>query len=203
MQLTFAQVEHVLSQCQNIREERRSAFANRLKNYQKAEFPAGINTGRGRAASYGVGHLWQLAVALELNQLGLAPERAIAVIRANMAKTIEAAAFASKGGAPKGRIASPICLFFDPAALDDLVAPGGSKWRSQKFDAGSIAYAKRVLGERMVDENPRLVFLNISALVYSLATWGRPTFGMSLGQFYSVFSDWAMGEAGLDGSSQA
>jgi hypothetical protein len=202
VQLSFAQVEEVLSSCHKIREDRRSAFANRLKNYQKAEFPHGINTGRGRAASYNVGHLWQLAVALELNQIGLNPEQAITLIRSNMLQTLRAATAATRKGAPKGKIESPICLCFDPAALLELAHPSAHNYPTQSFKVVSLAYAKRRLGELMESEAPRLVFVNVSGLVYSLATWGRPTFGLSLDHFYSVLYEWAMEEGGFDRNSQ-
>lgn len=76
VQLGFATVAGALARVNLIREDARSAFDARLKHFQRLEFPPGTNTGRGRAATYGIGHVLQLAFALELVQLGVPPERA-------------------------------------------------------------------------------------------------------------------------------
>lgn len=76
MQFSFGVVEAALAHVHTIREDARSAFSARLKHFQRLGFPPGINTGRGRAASYDIGHLLLLMLALELVQLGIPPERA-------------------------------------------------------------------------------------------------------------------------------
>jgi hypothetical protein len=52
LELSFAQVEKALAHTHNIAEPKRRAFAARLQHLQKLKFPAGTNTGRGRAAKY-------------------------------------------------------------------------------------------------------------------------------------------------------
>lgn len=76
VQFGFATVAGALARVNLIREDARPAFDARLKHFQRLEFPPGTNTGRGRAAVYDIGHLLQLAFALELVQLGVPPERA-------------------------------------------------------------------------------------------------------------------------------
>lgn len=84
MRYGFADVEDALARFHTISDEKRSAFANRLKHLQRRGFPPGVNTGRGRAADYAPHHVFLLAVALELNQLGAGPEAAIDLINGSV-----------------------------------------------------------------------------------------------------------------------
>lgn len=81
----FADVEAALAEVHRIPEERRSPFSNRLKHLQRLGFPPGVNTGRGRAATYFAEHAFLLAVALQLTELSVTPERAIRLIEISFA----------------------------------------------------------------------------------------------------------------------
>lgn len=70
-------IENALSMVHFVASSRRSAFAGRLKHLQRMGFPPGVNTGRGRPASYGPPELLLLAIVLELNEFGISPERAV------------------------------------------------------------------------------------------------------------------------------
>lgn len=89
MSYSFAEVEAALAQLNSIASTSRSAFANRLKHLQRKGFPPGVNTGRGKAASYGAEHVVQLALALELISFGYSPEKAIAVMRQSVVAVAE------------------------------------------------------------------------------------------------------------------
>lgn len=52
----------------------------RLKHLQRLGVPEGVNTGRGRIASYGAVQLCQLALAFELLDVGLTPSRTKMVV---------------------------------------------------------------------------------------------------------------------------
>lgn len=93
MEFGFSVVADVLGDGHMIRDNARLAFSARLKHFQRLGFPEGINTGRGRAATYHIGHLIHLAIALELAQLGVTPERAVDYVSDNRA---EVAAIAAK-----------------------------------------------------------------------------------------------------------
>lgn len=172
MQFSFAQIEHTLACAQNIREDRRSAFANRLKNYQKAGFPEGINTGRGRAATYGLGHLLQMGLALELNQLGLNPERTAAVIKSDK-RAVAKAYYAAAGEAPhhSGTFVLPSFLFFDPASLSDLMierAEDRAVGSFQHANLGKLKQDVEIWGKRGVS---RVSLVNVSAVLWDLASY--------------------------------
>lgn len=77
MQFSYAQIDEALATAHGIPDHKRSAFLARIKHLQKLGFPPGVNTGRGRAAVYGIGQAFLLALGLELIQLGTNPERAI------------------------------------------------------------------------------------------------------------------------------
>jgi hypothetical protein len=96
----FADVEAALAQVHHIADPKRSAFANRLKHLQRLGFPEGVNTGRGRAATYLPEHVFLIAVALQLNEFGITPERAIKLISNSM-----------------GRIADGVMQAIDPDPL--------------------------------------------------------------------------------------
>lgn len=59
--------------------QRTLAFRGRFDRLRKLGCPAGVNTGKGRAAAYGWTQIIQLAVALDLINLGLTPEHAAEV----------------------------------------------------------------------------------------------------------------------------
>jgi hypothetical protein len=75
--LSFGQVESVLAALHKIADEKRVTFQTRLKFFQRLGFPEGVNTGKGKAAGYQAHHVLNLALALELLQLGLSGERQI------------------------------------------------------------------------------------------------------------------------------
>ncbi|HVM22076.1 MAG TPA: hypothetical protein VM308_02090 [Sphingomicrobium sp.] len=63
--------------------ERAIAFRGRFDRLRKLGCPSGVNTGKGRAASYGWTQIVQLALALDLINLGLTPEHAAAIATGN------------------------------------------------------------------------------------------------------------------------
>lgn len=80
--LTFGQVDAVLARFAEIDpgEKSRATWRTRVKQWQKPpfNFPAGTKVGRGRKAVYGADQFFQLAMAVQLQRIGLPPERAIA-----------------------------------------------------------------------------------------------------------------------------
>jgi hypothetical protein len=174
MELTFAQVEKALALTHNIADGRRSAFSSRLKHLQKLKFPPGINTGRGRAATYSVGHLFLLGVALELNQLGLSPERAADVITRNLRQVAEGGLIAARHGPPKGSFPTPVLLYFDPANLSDLMHSVHAEDRaSRSFHFGELRQAAKEFSGWMRGGLHRMSFFSLSALLHNLAGYSR------------------------------
>ena len=80
LQLRFGELEAGLADINGIPSHQRTAFQARLKNFHRLGFPEGIGKGRGKAVIYTPRELLLMAVAVELTQLGLTPERVIEVI---------------------------------------------------------------------------------------------------------------------------
>jgi hypothetical protein len=169
VELSFSIVDRVLAAAHNIRRDRRSAFSNRLKNYQKNGFPSGTNTGRGRAATYTVGHLLQLGLALELNQLGLTPERAAAVIGSDMHAVAMALSHAAGQGPSEEGFQLPFFLYFDPAALSDLMDEWGEDRAVGSFDYAGLGQLKVNLDNWGAAGVSRISLVNVSAMLWDLA----------------------------------
>jgi hypothetical protein len=190
LELSFGQIERVLAATENIRHDRRSAFANRLKNYQKASFPEGINTGRGRAARYGIGHVLQLGLALELNQLGLTPERAAAVINSDMHSV--AMTFSAAASETRHSLRRPWFLYLDPAGLSDLMEEG-----DEDRSVGSFFYAGFGQFKESFDswgrsgKLRRLSILNVTDLLHDVATATAREARLPVAQIYDAAKEWA------------
>lgn len=82
-QFTFGQVEAVLAAINHVADDKRVAFAGRLKFLQKNGVPMRTAPGRGKSGNYSFENLVQLAVAVELLQCGLTPQRASEIVKLN------------------------------------------------------------------------------------------------------------------------
>lgn len=80
MQLKTPKVADVLMALHSIPERKRVAFVARIKHFQRLGFPAGTNTGRGRAAPCGPSQLIDLLIAFEMAEVGIEPERAVKIL---------------------------------------------------------------------------------------------------------------------------
>lgn len=88
MELSFKQVESVFARRFGIEGDHASAFRGRLQHLQRAGVPSQVNTGKGTRAAYGWRQLVELTVALDLIDLGLRPEVAVAQVHANTDKLL-------------------------------------------------------------------------------------------------------------------
>lgn len=195
MQFSFGQVEQTLAQAYNIADDKRTAFASRLKHLQKRGFPPGINTGRGRAAAYNVGHLVLLGVALELNELGLTPERAIRAISEDLHAVAMAVHMAARSDEPRdGSFEFPMFLYCDPAVLDELTndaAQGQADWASATFFYAGIGQAMETFQEWFRAGVRRMAFFSVSALLWELAKYSPKKGDQTIDDFYSEVMAWA------------
>lgn len=151
----------------SIADEKRSAFSNRLRHLQKLGFPPGTNAGRGRAVAYQTGHAIQLAIVLEMNQVGLSPERAIRLSAqhdARIRSAVHWAATKMMSGDDE-----PILLFFDPVVLADL--RGEEEWDETEatFDVSSQAEFRASIGDNTNLRSRRYALINVTAVLYELS----------------------------------
>jgi len=190
VQFRFAEVEQALALVHTIADGKRSAFANRLRHLQRLGFPPGVNTGRGTVASYGVGEVFLLGVALELMQLGLNPERAVQAITDDYFAVAMGAGMAARDGTPQGSFRNPVFYYLDPSALSDLMRPSrqGDRASSSFFYAG-IGVITENLAESAKQGFGRLALINISFLIHRISGFLPLKDQKQL--FYDNLSTWA------------
>ena len=192
MHFTFAEVEGALAATYDIADDKRQAFRARLQHLQKLRFPEGLNTGRGRAAKYRAAHLYLLAVAIELLQIGLSPERAKTVIEEYLHSVAMAASLATNGmPMDVRRFESPAFLYCDPAALRDLTTIyQGEDWASQTFFYAGLGQLMGQFREWFTEGVQRMAFFSVSALIFDLAQNTLPKTGDQQ-KFLSEIDAWA------------
>jgi hypothetical protein len=162
----FAQIESALATMHKVASDRRSAFQGRLKHYQKQGFPEGINTGRGRAAAYTAIHGMHLAIALEFNELGILPERAINMYKAQKLFINNAIARAAHDKLCDE--AHELFVYFDPSALNDL--RGERSWDDASISLGfcRLDWIQEVMEEPHSPYRRRIAFVNLTTALVSL-----------------------------------
>ena len=77
MEFTYRDVVETFCLKHQISDTRKNAFKGRLQHFQRLGFPPGVNTGKGKAASYKWRELVLLGLALEYAEIGSTPDRSI------------------------------------------------------------------------------------------------------------------------------
>lgn len=177
---TFGELEAVLAGIHDIDPTKRTAFQSRLKNFHRMGFPIGFKAIKGKAARYSPLQIVEMALALELTQLGLPPERTVSVLSINTWAVLSALrlacglklekkkAFGPHGG---GDGDFPMFLYFDPTALQPL-SLGQSPARTPDLDGASTSFffagigvLKDELANWTSGSTCRLSLINLSALL--------------------------------------
>jgi hypothetical protein len=163
--LVFRELAAALGRAHAIDPAKQSAFESRIKNLQRLGFLPETNTGRGKKASYGVEEAVLLAMAIELLQLGVTPERVIGVINPRKAAVVEELRSAARSGNFLG--SSPKLMYFDPRALADLQDEQAAKRPGLGLDIVRFG-AGRDLGTffgRHRKGSPRLAVIDLQKVV--------------------------------------
>jgi hypothetical protein len=130
------------------------------------------------AATYDVGHLFLLGLALELNQLGLTPERAVEVLTDNPTPVIYSLRIAASWRR-QGTSEGPMLLYCDPAVLSPLMrATDEEDQASASFFYGGWAVVRDML-DSMPWHTRRIALINVSSIVFELIA--RLTVNLKLG----------------------
>jgi len=132
IRLRFGEMEAALAQMHGIADTKRTKFQARLKNFHRLGFPLGFESQAGKASLYAPGAVVEMALAIEMTQLGIPPERLTHVLSLNRFPTFMAMVMAAGGlvAAPVGfdpeieKEDDPLSmfLFFDPAGLSSLMS---------------------------------------------------------------------------------
>jgi hypothetical protein len=193
MFLTFGHTEALLARLHRIGDGERTKFQARLRNFQRLKeypIPEGVGAGRGKTVLYRPSHVVEIAVALELTQLGLLPERIEEIFRFNEWALIHGVANAAWGLQRHGGFAEkagerdPLhsFLYFDPVALDPLMTNDVREeaGASATLSYGSDREVQRDFGAWMAGPFiRRLSFINLTAMIWGLIS-GRSDAGREL-----------------------
>lgn len=174
----FGEVDAVLAGLNEVPSAQRTAFQARLKNFHRLGFPKGIGSGRGRAAVYGVGELVQMGLAIELTQLGLTPERAIAVLQSDeypMLMAVMMAAGICVGApddsfdyevGPVDRHPASMFLYFDPSVLSPRADGLDEDLASATFFYGGEGVVRDNLALWTTGATRRISLINVTAMLW-------------------------------------
>jgi hypothetical protein len=196
---TFGELESMLSHIHEIDDTRRTAFQARLKNFHRLHYPLGFKSEKGKTSYYSPSDFFQMALALELTQLGLPPDRTVNVLVRGMFATCMAVRMAASSliRAPKGAYTDadapeqplPVFVFFDPAALSTLMS--GYDYRiapdldaaTNSYFYGGIDVVRDNISNWTGGDTPRMCTVNITTLIDIIT--GR----LSSIEFRSAFFD--------------
>lgn len=163
---SFGRVEAILADVHGVASDRRSALQARLKNFMRLGLADDVKAGRGKAAKYEAHHILQFALALELAQMGVGPERAVHIIQRNI-PSIAAAVIASVSKTREGfgEGWSPTVIYFDPNNMASLNKEGEAKEiqvHFRKLDEFEVEFGS------VVGKNSRLAVISITAVIMRL-----------------------------------
>jgi hypothetical protein len=224
---TFGELEAVLASVHGIDQTKRTAFQSRLKNFHRLGYPLGFKAMKGKAATYTPLQIIDMALAVEMTQLGLPPERAVWVLVRNrwpilMANGIAArelqkdpAAFSSEKGF-RDRALS-MFLYFDPAALHPLTLNLPAKIvpdldeAADSFFYGGIGIVRDGIAAWTSGSSARLSLINLTAMIANVAaspfdegseddlTFRRDFFRLLEEESSACMNDWQGSDEGESG----
>jgi hypothetical protein len=191
-----AQVIALLADAMEVPEQRRSALLGRFQHLQRLALVEGINPGRGKAAEYRPHQILIIAIAFQMLQLGLTPERAVQVIKQDQDRVRLAMGLAVN---ETGTI-TPALLWFDPSILTRSQEGSGiDDLAEATFDYGGAGSGVDVFKWLFVEGwVQRMAFVSISGTLWHIvaaleghfASAERPTLGGKSLLFLEGLKDW-------------
>ncbi|CAN5325427.1 hypothetical protein BH10PSE12_BH10PSE12_01790 [soil metagenome] len=178
--------------------DRRSALLGRFQHLQRLSLIDGINPGRGTAAEYKANHVLVIAVAFQMLQLGMTPERAVHVLKQNQERVRMAIGLA----VGKKALVSPSMVWFDPAVLTRSGATGSSDeidLADATFHYGGSGTGREMFKHSLIDGfAQRLAFISFSGTLWHIIsaidgqtpTARKPAIGPRAAIFLSSLREW-------------
>jgi hypothetical protein len=216
--LRFGDLEAALAALNGIPSHNRTAFQARLKNFHRLGFPEGIGQGRGKAVIYGARELVLMALAVELTQLGLTPERVIEVIREDEYPVWICVRMAASSLTLRSEVFNPgpgdfgkecevwgfspemadnadtdplsMFLYCDPAALAPWDDEGADR-SSATFFYGGAGVIRDNISRWTTGPTRRLALINVTKLLFDMAVHIASSGGLDVvKQFEAVADEW-------------
>lgn len=175
----------MLAGVHGIDQTKRTAFHSRLKNFHRLRYPIGFEAVKGKAATYTPLQIIDMALVVEMTQLGLPPERASRVLTSNRWPILMAigmvarelhkdpAAFSSDTGLSDRALS--MFLYFDPAALHPLTlhlpaeALPDLDEAADSFFYGGIGIVREGIAAWTSGRSARLSLINLTAMAGQVA----------------------------------
>lgn len=182
---TFGELESVLASVHLIDQTKRTAFQSRLKNFHRLGYPPGFRAVKGKAATYTPLQIIEMALAVEMTQLGLPPERASWVLTRNRWPILMATemvgrelqrmpdAFSSESGLSDRALS--MFLYFDPAALNPLTLHLPAETlpdldeAANSFFYGGIGIVQEGIAAWTGGRSARISMINLTAMAGNVA----------------------------------
>lgn len=182
----FGELEAVLASLHAVAQTKRTAFQSRLKNFHRLGYPIGFQSIKGRPSTYSPSEVVDMALAVEMTQLGLPPERASTILGSNRwptlmalrlaASSLEAFENASGAALPETLADGPLQMFiyFDPGALGPLTVhlPASTlpdvDEATSSFFYGGLAIVREHLQAWTSNGVSRISMINLTSLINSI-----------------------------------
>lgn len=161
-----SQLLNLLADSMLVPHDRRSAFLGRFQHLQRLSLIEGINPGRGKQAEYQAHQVLLIAIAFQMLQLGLSPERAVKIIKENQEQIRLAIRIAIENQAE----ISPSLLWFDPGIISPAIEGYDVEdLADATFTQGDGETAMEMFKRYLVDGGvTRLSFISVSNTLGSL-----------------------------------
>ena len=186
MQFTFGQLEGRLARIHAIADPKRTAFQARLKNFQRLGFPPELRTSKGKTALYSPSLMTDMALAVQLTELGLAPDRVVTILRNSILPLAVGMEQGSRllrhsvSTAPEGQLVNtPLTdalttyLTLDPAALWPLTDHGFHAFETWDVARLTLFCLRGTAVQRhlaaLTTFSGRLSLVNVTAVIAQLA----------------------------------
>jgi len=187
----------LLADAMEVPKEKRSALLGRFQHLQRLKLIEGINPGRGKAAEYSAYQVLVFALAFQILQLGMTPERAVQVIKQNEDHIRLAVSLAVN---EKGTV-SPAMIWFDPATLNRPVdKTGGFDLTEATFDYGGAGSGHDAFRWFFIEGwVQRMVFVSVSGTIWHLinaiesekpSADSKPKIGILSQSFLGSLAEW-------------
>jgi hypothetical protein len=187
--LSFKQVTVLLGSLHLIEMSRISALQSRIKDFQRREFPPGLNTGKGKAAAYTPEHIILLTFAFEMLELGMTPDKICVLLRYAATPILFEVAEVCRTGRPALLKRNKTVVYFDPRGLSDLREGKDFEGGAPGIFIGTIADMNLALTRR--EGSTRLAVIDLFRLVIDITIGLEGAVGCSADEATRALVEWA------------
>lgn len=166
-----AEVEAILALIHNISDEGRGALRARMRHLQRLSFPHGVNTGRGTPARYGLAPVFHLALAFELIQLGISPERCVDLLNEGLPLIVKAGVHVFSSVLIPTYTGGELLLMIDPRALATLQRADQSE--ADRLTVGSIDDLGEYFSRGAGGVQSRMAVISLKGVIASIVLAGQ------------------------------